>query len=67
MLDKLRKARKAAGLTQAQMGQRLGLTMAGYRQKESGERKISVEEANAIANILHVSLDDIFFQKFPSD
>jgi len=43
----LRKARENAGFTQAQMGEKLGLTLAGYRQKEVGERKISIDEAIA--------------------
>lgn len=62
-MKKLRAARLAAGLTQAEMGKKLGLTMAGYRQKEVGERKISIEEAIKISNILHMSLDEIFFEE----
>lgn len=67
MLERLRRARRAAGLTQAEMGEKLGITMAGYRQKETGERRISIEEANKIANILSVSLDDIFFESNQSN
>ena len=60
----LRAARINAGLTQAEMGKRLGLTMAGYRQKETGERKITIEEAQKMASILGKSLDDIFLPSF---
>lgn len=67
MLEKLRQARVNAGLTQSQMGEKLGLTLAGYRQKEIGERKISIKEANKIANILGVTLDDIFFETIQSN
>ena len=60
----LRAARINAGLTQAEMGKRLGLTMAGYRQKETGERKITIDEAKKIAEVLGKSLDDIFLPSF---
>nr|DAH67094.1 MAG TPA: Helix-turn-helix XRE-family like protein [Caudoviricetes sp.] len=59
-MKRLRRARLAAGYTQEEMGRKLGLTMAGYRQKEVGERKITVEEAARIAEILGTSMDDIF-------
>lgn len=58
--EALRSARVSAGLTQAQMGAKLGLTMAGYRQKETGERKITIEEAKKMAEVLGKSLNDIF-------
>lgn len=67
VLVKLRNARMAAGLTQAEMGKKLGLTMAGYRQKESGERKISIQEANQIVQILGLTLDDIFLDLIQSN
>ncbi len=59
-MNKLRLAREKAGLTQSEMGQKLGLTLAGYRQKEVGDRKISVGEANKMAKILGTTLDEIF-------
>lgn len=62
--EALRRARVAAGLTQAEMGAKLGLTMAGYRQKEIGERKINVDEARKMAEILGKSMDDIFLPMF---
>ncbi len=60
MMEKLRRARMAAGLTQAQMAEKMGLTLAGYRQKEVGLRKITVEEANQMVKILNTTLDNIF-------
>ena len=66
MLQKLKRARLSAGYTQAQVGEMLGLTMAGCRQKETGDRKISIEEANKIAKILNLTLDDIFFEEVQS-
>ena len=62
--EALRHARVAAGLSQAEMGKRLGLTMAGYRQKEIGERKITVEEGRQMADILGKSMDEIFLPSF---
>lgn len=58
--EQLRQARIEAGLTQAEMGAKLGLTMAGYRQKETGERKISIDEAQKMAEILGKNMADIF-------
>lgn len=58
--EALRRARVSAGLTQAEMGEKLGLTMAGYRQKEIGDRRITIEEATEMAKILGKSLDEIF-------
>lgn len=63
VMNRLRRARLAAGYTQEEMGRKLGLTMAGYRQKEVGERKITVEEAARIAEILGTSMDDIFLSE----
>ncbi len=60
MLKKLRAARRAAKLTQTEMGKLMGLTMAGYRQKETGERNLTIKEANKIAKILGTTLDPLF-------
>ena len=43
--EALRHARVAAGLSQAEMGKRLGLTMAGYRQKKSVSEKLLLRKA----------------------
>lgn len=61
-LYKLKLARKAAKLTQAEMGRLLGITMAGYRQKETGERNLTIKEANRIAQILGTTLDPLFLE-----
>lgn len=60
MLKKLRAARRAAKLTQTEMGKLMGLTMAGYRQKETEERNLTIKEANKIAKILGTTLDPLF-------
>ena len=60
MFEQLKRARRGAGFTQAQLGKELGLTMAGYRQKETGLRKMSIDEAVSIAKILGKSLDEVF-------
>ena len=59
-MKKLRAARRAAKLTQTEMGKLMGLTMAGYRQKETGERNLTIKEANKIAKILGTTLDPLF-------
>ena len=66
MTKKLRELRKKAGYTQADMGKMLGLSTAGYRQKETGKRKISVDEAGRMAQILKKTMDEIFLEGFPS-
>lgn len=63
MLTKLRRARLAAGYTQTQMGAMLGLTLAGYRQKEVEERGITIRQANQIARILGTTLDELFLDE----
>jgi transcriptional regulator with XRE-family HTH domain len=44
MLARLRQARQDAGLTQAEVGQRLGLRQAFVSKVESGERRLDPVE-----------------------
>jgi len=54
MREKLRDARKAAGLTQQQMADKLGLTLIGYRQIESGKRIGRIETWDKLEDIFGI-------------
>ena len=51
-LAKLRQARKAAGLTQQQVGDRLGQTQSFVSKCERGERRIDVVELKAFCRAI---------------
>jgi transcriptional regulator with XRE-family HTH domain len=51
MLARLRQARREAGMTQAEVGQRLGLRQAFISKLESGERRIDPVELARLAAI----------------
>jgi transcriptional regulator with XRE-family HTH domain len=51
MLARLRQARREAGMTQAEVGQRLGLRQAFISKLESGERRIDPVELARFAAI----------------
>lgn len=50
----LREARKAAGLTQAEVGERLGRPQSYVNKYESGERRLDVVEFLDVAAVLGV-------------
>lgn len=59
--ERLRKLRKARGITAKKMAEALGLkTVGAYYKKECGMNKITVEEAKIIASVLGVSMDETF-------
>jgi Predicted transcriptional regulators len=60
--EKLKKARIAAGIDQADMGKKLGMQASGYQQKESGKRKFTVPEAVIIIRTLNRAFEDIFLE-----
>jgi transcriptional regulator with XRE-family HTH domain len=51
MLARLRQARREAGMTQAEVGQRLGLRQAFISKLESGERRIDPVELARFAAV----------------
>lgn len=59
-LYKLQYLRKKMGLSQDGMAQKLGMTVHGYRKLEQGNRRISLDVALSIKNILGVEhVEDI--------
>lgn len=59
-MDRLQKLREEYGLTQKQMGEKLGISESYYCQLENGKRRMSLPTAVKIASIFNKSLDDIF-------
>ena len=52
-------ARKAAGLTQAEAAERLGVSQPAYARWESGAREPSNENLRAVSALFNVSLDQL--------
>lgn len=60
----LKKYRIKAGLTQKDMASKLGYKYtSGYNQLETGKRRINVEIAKKLSEILCVSIEELFFTK----
>ena len=55
----VRRARKAAGMTQYELAERLGISTSFLGHIERGSRKASLETLVKISNELKVSLDDL--------
>jgi transcriptional regulator with XRE-family HTH domain len=56
-LQRLKAAREAAGLTQAQVAKRLGRPQSFVSKCESGERRVDVVELKAFAKVYAKGLD----------
>lgn len=54
----LREARKKAGLTQGQVGERLQQTQSFVSKCERGERRIDIIELHAFCEAIGISLED---------
>jgi transcriptional regulator with XRE-family HTH domain len=55
----LERLRKAAGLTQAQLAEMVGVDQATVSRWEQGERSPMIATAFAVANALHCTIDDL--------
>lgn len=62
-MENLRKARLAKKLSQKELADELGVTTATISRYESGERKLPVETAKRIAEILEVDWYTLFDEK----
>lgn len=62
----LAECRHDLGLTQEDVAKRLGISRARYAQIEHDPSNITVRQANAIAEVLGRSYQDIVFSKFVS-
>lgn len=54
MRENLKNARKAAGLTQQQMADRLGISEIGYRQIESGKRMGTIKTWDMLEDLFKI-------------
>lgn len=64
MTNNLKKYRKEAGLTQKDMAFKLGYKYtSGYNQLETGKRRIDLETAKKLSEILNISIEELFFRK----
>lgn len=54
--EKISKLRKEAGLTQAQLAERIGISRSSLVKIENSQRAISLEEGDAISRILGISI-----------
>lgn len=63
-MKRLRDLREKAGLTQLEMGKKLGISESYYCQLENEKRRMSLNMALDIAAILKTTPNDIFL---PSD
>lgn len=59
MGEKLRAARKAAGLTQAQLAEAIGCKQKDVSRWEAGLIEPGVLTVKKIAQVLHCSMDDL--------
>ena len=57
---KLSEKRKAKGLSQSDIANKLGMVVSNYSRRESGETKISWYEWEKLAQILDANVEDIF-------
>lgn len=55
---KIRAAREEAGLSQEGLGKKVGFSAMGISHLEKGDRKIKIEDLQAIANALNISIDN---------
>ena len=57
--EKISMLRKEAGLTQAQMAEKIGVSRPSLVKIENSQRVISLEEGDAISKVLGISLDSL--------
>lgn len=58
--NRLYQLRKKAGLTQSQLGEKVGLSNKAVSKWENGQAKPDLDILNRLANVLSVSVDDLF-------
>ena len=58
----IKQARQYAGLTQAQMAEKLGITRSSYMYLEKHPDKTTITQAKAISDVTGIPLDDLFFE-----
>lgn len=54
--EQIKKARQAAGLTQVELGEKIGFSAMGLSYLENGQRKAKIEDLKNIADALQISI-----------
>lgn len=58
----VKQARQYAGLTQAQMAEKLGISRSSYIWLEAHPDRTTVTQAKKISEVTGISFDDLFFE-----
>lgn len=62
-MNKLKELRESSGMRQDEIATIIGTSLANYNKKENGEVRVSLIEAKKIADLFHMTIEDIFFTK----
>lgn len=60
-MSKIRRLREDNNLTQAQMANYLGMSLANYGKKENNQIRFSINEAKKLSDFFGLSIEQIFF------
>src|SRR3989338_6081925 len=59
--------RKSNGISQAFVAEKIGVSRASYIEIEKGAKELTLSQANKIAEVFNISLDEIISGKILSD
>lgn len=59
MREKIREARKAAGITQTELAAKLGVTSGAVSQWEKGLTRPEIGKLKQLADVLKITVDDL--------
>ena len=60
-MSKIRRLREKRHLTQAEMADYLGMSLANYGKKENNQIRFSINEAKKLSDFFGLSIEQIFF------
>lgn len=60
-MSKIRRLREKRHLTQAEMADYLGMSLANYGKKENNQIRFSINEAKRLSDFFGLSIEQIFF------
>lgn len=60
-MSKIRRLREKQHLTQAEMADYLGMSLANYGKKENNQIRFSINEAKRLSDFFGLSIEQIFF------
>lgn len=62
-MSKIRRLREKRHLTQAEMADYLGMSLANYGKKENNQIRFSINEAKKLSDFFGLSIEQIFFDE----